>query len=118
MNAHVTTSNEHGEELNYLNWKTGIWSWLSSVDHKRIGLMYLFTIMVFFFVGGVAALLMRTELANPGAQIITDPKIYNVLFTLHGALMIFLFVVPGIPATMGISPATDDRSQGRSIPAA
>lgn len=101
MNAHVTTSNEHGEELNYLNWKTGIWSWLTSVDHKRIGLMYLFTILAFFFIGGIAALIMRTELANPGAQIITDPKIYNVLFTLHGALMIFLFVVPGIPATMG-----------------
>jgi cytochrome c oxidase subunit 1 len=101
MSAHVTTTNEHGEELNYLNWQTGIWSWLTSVDHKRIGLMYLFTIMFFFFLGGIAALIMRTELANPGAQIITDPKIYNVLFTLHGALMIFLFIVPGIPATMG-----------------
>jgi cytochrome c oxidase subunit 1 len=85
---------------NYLNEKTGLWSWLTTVDHKRIGLMYLFTITLFFFVAGVAALIMRTELARSGPDIIT-PEQYNVLFTLHGAIMIFLFIVPGIPATMG-----------------
>jgi cytochrome c oxidase subunit 1 len=90
----------NGEPKNYLNWDTSIWGWLTTVDHKRIGLMYLFTILIFFFVGGVAALIMRAELMHSGGQILT-PQQYNVMFTLHGALMIFLFVVPGIPATMG-----------------
>jgi len=62
--------------------------------------MYLVTILFFFFLGGLAALIMRLELANAGPDFLT-PKIYNVMFTLHGALMIFLFIVPGIPATMG-----------------
>jgi cytochrome c oxidase subunit 1 len=84
----------------YLNEKTGLWSWLTTVDHKRIGIMYLFTITLFFFIAGVAALIMRTELASAGEDILT-PKQYNILFTLHGAIMIFLFIVPGIPATMG-----------------
>jgi len=100
MSAHTETA--HGnEELNYLNWKTGIWSWLTSTDHKRICFLYLFAIMIFFIGGGIAALLMRTELAFSGAQIIKDPHTYNVLFTMHGVFMIFLFVVPGIPATLG-----------------
>ena len=88
-------------EVNYLNWKTGMWSWLSSTDHKRICFLYLFTILIFFISGGVAALLMRTELMFAGPGIITDPHVYNVLFTMHGVFMIFLFVVPGIPATIG-----------------
>jgi cytochrome c oxidase subunit 1 len=100
MSAHTETA--HGnEELNYLNWKTGIWSWLTSTDHKRICFLYLFAIMIFFIGGGIAALIMRTELAFSGAQIIKDPHTYNVLFTMHGVFMIFLFVVPGIPATLG-----------------
>jgi cytochrome c oxidase subunit 1 len=98
MAAHETTAHE---ELNYLNWKTGIWSWLTSTDHKRICFLYLFTILIFFILGGLAALAMRTELAFSGSQIITDPHTYNVLFTMHGVFMIFLFVVPGIPATLG-----------------
>ncbi len=89
-----------GEPKNYLNWDTSIWGWLTTVDHKRIALMYLFSILIFFFVGGLAALIMRTELMHAGGQFLT-PQQYNVMFTLHGALMIFLFVVPGIPATMG-----------------
>lgn len=89
-----------GEPKNYLNWDTSIWGWLTTVDHKRIGLMYLFSILTFFFIGGIAALIMRTELMHAGPQFLT-PQQYNVLFTLHGAVMIFLFVVPGIPATMG-----------------
>jgi cytochrome c oxidase subunit 1 len=100
MSAHTHTA--HGnEELNYLNWKTGIWSWLTSTDHKRICFLYLFAIMIFFIGGGIAALLMRTELAFSGSQLIKDPHTYNVLFTMHGVFMIFLFVVPGIPATLG-----------------
>jgi cytochrome c oxidase subunit 1 len=98
MAAHATTANE---ELNYLNWQKGIWSWLTTTDHKRICFLYLFTILVFFILGGLAALAMRTELAFSGPQVITDPHTYNVLFTMHGVFMIFLFVVPGIPATLG-----------------
>jgi cytochrome c oxidase subunit 1 len=98
MAAHATTANE---ELNYLNWRRGLWSWLSSTDHKRICFLYLFTILVFFIFGGLAALAIRTELAFAGPQLITDPHTYNVLFTMHGVFMIFLFVVPGIPATLG-----------------
>jgi cytochrome c oxidase subunit I len=90
----------HGEELNYLNHERGLLSWLVTLDHKRIGLLYLFTITLFFIVGGVAALMMRTELMYAG-KLIQNSKDYNVLFTLHGVIMIFLFIVPGIPATMG-----------------
>lgn len=97
MSAHAATADK---QLNYLNWQKGIWSWMTTLDHKRIGLMYLFTLTFFFFLGGVAALLMRTELAQPGADFLS-PDQYNVLFTLHGALMIFLFIVPGIPAILG-----------------
>jgi cytochrome c oxidase subunit 1 len=86
--------------LNYLNHERGIWSWLTTVDHKRIGLMYLFSISFFFIIGGLAALTMRTELMFSGPTIV-DANTYNVLFTVHGAVMIFLFIVPGIPATMG-----------------
>jgi len=100
MAAHASATTGHGE-VNYLNWKTGIWSWLSSTDHKRICFLYLFAISIFFLAGGTAALLMRTELATAGPTIIKDPHTYNVLFTMHGVFMIFLFVVPGIPATLG-----------------
>lgn len=87
---------------NYLNWQRGIWSWLTSIDHKRIGLMYLFTITFFFLAGGVAALLMRAELAQAGPTLsFLNAQSYNVLFTLHGAIMIFIFIVPGIPAVLG-----------------
>lgn len=90
------------DKPNYLNWQKGIWSWLSSVDHKRIGLMYLFAITCFFFAGGVAALLMRMELAQAGPTLsFLNAQSYNVLFTLHGAIMIFIFIVPGIPAVLG-----------------
>jgi len=98
--THPTSQGPIAEPKNYLNWDTSIWGWLTTVDHKRIGLMYLFTIMFFFFLGGIAALLMRAELMHTGGQFLT-PQQYNVMFTLHGAIMIFLFVVPGIPATMG-----------------
>lgn len=87
---------------NYLNHEKSIWSWLTTLDHKRIGLMYLFTITLFFIVGGVAALLMRAELFKAGSTVSwITPDIYNQLFTVHGVVMIFLFIVPGIPATMG-----------------
>lgn len=93
----------HGEEqVDYLNHERGIWSWLTTIDHKRIALLYLYALVFFFLVGGIAALVMRTELAQAGPTLKwLDSQVYNVLFTLHGAIMIFIFVVPGIPAVMG-----------------
>lgn len=90
----------HAQGTNYLNCEKGIWSWLTTLDHKRIALMYLFSLVIFFFVGGIAALLVRTELMFKGQQFFS-PDTYNQLFTIHGAVMVFLFIVPGIPAVMG-----------------
>ncbi len=104
MAAHSASTTAGHEELNYLNWKTGFWSWISSTDHKRICFLYLYAIMIFFVLGGMAALIMRTELATAGPtipSIVKDSHTYNVFFTMHGVFMIFLFVVPGIPATLG-----------------
>lgn len=94
------------DNVNYLNWQKGVWSWIYTLDHKRIGLMYLFSLILFFFVGGLAALLMRLELATVGQTVLPGSYTeaadwYNRLFTVHGAVMIFLFIVPGIPATIG-----------------
>ncbi|HEY3211438.1 MAG TPA: cytochrome c oxidase subunit I [Actinomycetota bacterium] len=68
-------------------------SWLTTTDHKKIGILYLVNSFIFFVIGGVFALLMRTELARPGTQIF-HPNAYNQLFTLHGTLMIFLVIFP------------------------
>lgn len=94
---------------NYLTHARGITSWLVTLDHKRIGVMYLVSILAALVLGGVFALLIRTELLDPGPGIIghlsKTPQraadLYNHLFTLHGAVMIFLFVIPGIPAALG-----------------
>jgi cytochrome c oxidase subunit 1 len=85
---------------NYLNAGRGVLSWLFTLDHKRIGVMYLVAILSSFFLGGVFALLLRTELLTPGPTIMSADT-YNKMFTLHGAVMIFLFIIPGIPATLG-----------------
>jgi cytochrome c oxidase subunit 1 len=68
-------------------------SWLTTTDHKRIGILYLINSFTFFVIGGIFALLMRTELARPGSQIF-HPNTYNQLFTIHGTLMIFLVIFP------------------------
>jgi len=80
--------------------RPGILGWIFSTDHKRIGLLYLFTMLAFFAVAVGIGLLMRLELIAPG-QTVISPTIYNSLFTLHGVIMIFLFVIPGIPAIFG-----------------
>ncbi len=85
---------------NYLNEEKGLKSWLFTLDHKRIGMMYLFAVMIAFFLGGVFAILIRLELLNPGQDFFTAHT-YNQLFTLHGAVMIFLFIIPAIPAALG-----------------
>jgi cytochrome c oxidase subunit 1 len=85
---------------NYLNAKKGILSWLLTVDHKRIGIMYLASILTAFALGGFFALLVRLELLTPGKTIMT-PEQYNQAFTLHGAIMTFLFIIPSIPGSLG-----------------
>jgi cytochrome c oxidase subunit 1 len=85
---------------NYLNHERGLRSWLLTLDHKRIGLMYLIAILSSFLLGGVFALLVRTELLTPQRTIMAADT-YNKIFTLHGAVMIFLFIIPGIPAALG-----------------
>jgi len=85
---------------NYLNSPTGWKSWLFTLDHKRIGIMYLAAIMTFFVVGGVLALIIRLQLLSPHGTLVSA-NTYNQLFTLHGAIMIFLFIIPSIPASLG-----------------
>ncbi len=80
-------------------WPT-VKAWATTVDHKRIGVMYLFTVSVFFAIAGIAALGVRAELMNPGSDFMTADE-YNKLFTLHGVMMVFLFIVPSIPASLG-----------------
>jgi cytochrome c oxidase subunit 1 len=94
-------SAEHAEHSNESYLKPGgFYNWFFSVDHKRIGLMYLYAILFFFLIAGLCALAVRLELLYPGRTLI-DAHGYNVLFTMHGSLMVFLFIVPGIPATLG-----------------
>ncbi|MBI5740302.1 MAG: cytochrome c oxidase subunit I [Nitrospirae bacterium] len=78
----------------------GILSWILSTDHKRIGLLYLTAMFSFFFVGVILGLLIRLELIAPGRTIMSAPA-YNAVFTVHGVIMIFLFIIPGIPAGLG-----------------
>jgi cytochrome c oxidase subunit 1 len=90
---------------NYLNETKGIWSWLSTVDHKRIGIMYLIAVCTAFLIGGIFALLVRLALLNPqhtlfGKHWVTA-EMYNRFFTLHGAIMVFLFIIPSVPAALG-----------------
>lgn len=73
--------------------ETGFWSWVTTVDHKRIGIMYFWTSLFFFLVGGVEALLMRMQLAGPDLEII-GPDLFNQLFTMHATTMIFLGIMP------------------------
>ena len=84
---------------NYLNVDYGWKSWLFTTDHKRIALLYLFSITAFFFLGGVFAVAMRMNLLTPEGLFSHDT--YNKLFTMHGIIMVFFFLVPSIPATLG-----------------
>jgi cytochrome c oxidase subunit 1 len=78
----------------------GLMGWLTSTDHKRIGLMYLYAIMSFFLIGAAIGVLMRLELLRPGQQFISA-QTYNAAFTVHGVIMIFLVVIPGLGAVFG-----------------
>jgi cytochrome c oxidase subunit 1 len=89
-----------GADPNYLTHDKGFASWALTLDHKRIGVMYLVSVLTAFALGGFFALLVRTELLTPGKTII-EHDTYNQMFTLHGAIMVFLVIIPGIPAALG-----------------
>ncbi len=91
---------QHAGGGNYLTAGHGFRSWFFTLDHKRIGVMYLISILSAFLLGGIFAMLIRTELLTP-TKTIVDAEAYNQIFTLHGTIMIFLFIIPGIPAALG-----------------
>ncbi len=85
---------------NYLTTGFSLRSWLTSTDHKRIAILYVIAITVFFFVGGAAATLIRLELVTPAGDLVAA-ETYNKLFTMHGVIMVWFFLIPSIPATLG-----------------
>src|SRR5690242_13085479 len=91
-------------DTHYLNASYGsgrsIRAWLLTTDHKRIALLYLVSVTVFFFIGGVFATMIRIHLLTPGGALVT-PETYNKLFTMHGVAMVFFFLIPSIPAVLG-----------------
>src|ERR1700728_2701509 len=90
-------ADSHGDpNENFFKAKRGIMSWVYTLDHKRIGLMYLVMVCFAFLLGGIFALILRLELFTRGKTII-DAETYNRAFTLHGAIMVFLFIIPSIP---------------------
>lgn len=93
-------SNSSDKNLNFFQVARGLKSWLLTVDHKRIGIMYLVFVSIAFALGALFAGLLRLELLIPG-KLMFDAKQYNQLFTLHGSVMVFLFIIPSIPATLG-----------------
>src|SRR2546421_8875262 len=85
---------------NYLNAEYGIKSWLLTKDHKRIALLYLGSISFFFLIGSLYAMAIRLELLTPQGDL-TQSSTYNKIFTQHGIIMVFFFLIPSIPATLG-----------------
>jgi len=88
------------QQVNYLNWSRTVKSWLLTSDHKRIAMLYLISISIFFFVGSVAAGMIRLQLTSPHGTLL-EADTYNKMFSAHGIVMVFLFLVPSIPATLG-----------------
>ncbi len=74
-------------------YRSGLYEWLTTTDHKKIGIMYLINSILFFIAGGILALVVRVELAQPGLQIVNE-AFYNQAFTMHASFMLFLFVIP------------------------
>ena len=99
----ITTAVQEREH--YLNASYGIKSWLLTKDHKRIGLLYLGTITLFFFLGGAFATLIRVELLTPQGGLVSS-ETYNKLFTMHGVTMVFFFLIPSIPAVFSNTELT------------
>jgi cytochrome c oxidase subunit 1 len=90
----------HAPEENFLTESKGWASWLFTLDHKRIGIMYLIGVMSAFTLAGILALILRMELFIPGEMFLSNQN-YNRMFTLHGAIMVFVFIIPSIPAALG-----------------
>lgn len=99
-NSHSASSNGHVSYLQHESKHKGLGAWIFSTDHKRIGILYLVSSLSFFFVGVLFGFLMRLELIAPGRTIM-DAQTYNSIFTLHGIIMIFLFVIPALPGIFG-----------------
>ena len=100
----TTPGGDAAERPSYLNVTKGLWSWLGTLDHKRIGLMYLAGVSMAFLIGGIFALLIRFHLWNPNtnpADGLFQPDVYNRIFTMHGMVMVFIFIIPAIPAALG-----------------
>ena len=93
-------SSEPTPRTHYLNAGYGVKSWLLTVDHKRIAILYLIAVTFFFALGGLMAVLIRVELATPVGDVV-QADTYNRLFTMHGVLMIFFFLIPAIPGVLG-----------------
>ena len=85
---------------NYLNEERTLLSWLFTTDHKRIGILYLLSLLVYFAIAAIAAAMMRIELITPQGDMVTS-ETYNKLFTIHGTLMVWFFLIPSIPAVLG-----------------
>ena len=96
----VQTGQTYTSYLDYQGKYKGIFGWIFSTDHKRVGILYLVSMCLFFGVAVAIGALMRIEQLSMG-ETIMDPQTYNTLFTLHGVIMIFLFIIPGIPAAFG-----------------
>ncbi len=96
----ATATTVTAERENYLNASYGFRSWLLTTDHKRIALLYLISITFFFFIGGFFALLIRLELLTPQGDLV-QADTYNKLFSMHGQVMIFFFLIPAVPAVLG-----------------
>src|SRR5579872_2769967 len=88
------------EPKNYLNVRTDFKSWIFTHDHKRIGIMYLISVSAFFFIGSIMAGLIRIQLTSPAGNFL-EAETYNKIFSAHGIVMIFFFLVPVIPAVLG-----------------
>jgi cytochrome c oxidase subunit 1 len=88
------------QRTNYLNAEHGVKSWLLTTDHKRIALLYMLTVTFFFFIGGIYALLLRLELLTPAGDLV-QADTYNRLFSGHGIVMVFFFLIPVVPAILG-----------------
>ena len=84
----------------YLNVDYGVRSWLFTTDHKRIAILYLVSITLMFVIGGLSAVAIRLELLTPAGDVF-QADTYNKLFTMHGIIMVFFFLIPSIPAVLG-----------------
>jgi len=93
MSSRIPIVPESTEPLPGLGENTGLLSWVASIDHKQIGIMYLIGTLIYFVIGGLEALMIRTQLAKPGSELLS-PEMYNQLFTMHGTTMIFFVVMP------------------------